>query len=602
MLKASPSFLSRRFLRRFTLAALCGSFGGLPLSATAGETVWARESVFVGEYDPESADFLWLHEANNLIGSGALYGMGYWGMNARIANVEGGMVWYEHEVFRQRQEGVPVSIAPGVTIIYTPATFDQNSSVPYEPETAPAAGQISSHATAVAAMLGGLSMNAGGDLLIWGTGIAPLAELQSGGIAVSYNPEDPGSFSINKASFLKPYVDYFTGGASGTLKMDVINSSWGYADATGREEIYAGLIDGLARENPDVAFVGAAGNSGWDAVPGSPAAGFNAISVGALTHTNVQTDAFLLPAEFTSGSPLDFYNPQTGETISGVRAGVHVAAPGTNMVLAAYDETQPEATNLYYVNAGGTSFAAPMVSGGIALLKEMVKDQLPGNTDALDTRVVRSILMAGADRTAGWDNGQIESGDGVIRTSQSLDFRVGAGLVDLEESAAIYLNPQEASQTNLTYQGWDLNTVAEGQFVDYSLAFSEDPIELTLSLNWFVATEFVEATEEYRDLWFANLNLSLWLLGETPTLIAESVSLYNNSEFLRITLEGNAQYGIRVSHLGLIFDTTGAPDQEETYALAWSAEVIPEPSAWIFVSVSLLFVYKARGRADNLSA
>ncbi len=581
-----------RFLRRSALLVLGGSLGcfswGGALLAAGGDTLTAHESVFVGEYDPDISSFLWLHEANNLIGTSALYGMGYWGLNSRIANVEAGIAWNEHEVFRQRQEGVPISIGPGITIIYTPNTFNQNSSIPYEPESAPAAGQISGHATAVAAMLGGLSIDEEGNLLILGTGIAPLAELQSGAIAISYDSENPGNFEINKTSFLKPYVDYFTGGESGTLKMDVINSSWGYTDATGRDMIYAGLIDGLARENATVAFVAAAGNSGPDTAPGSPAGGFNAISVGAVTHDGTHTDRYLTPAEFTPDRPLDFYNPETDETIPGVRAGVHLVAPGTDMVLATYDETDPESTDLYYINAAGTSFAAPMVSGGVALLKEMVKHQLPGNTDALDTRVVRSVLLAGARETIGWDNAQSDTGDGVIRTTQALDYRTGAGLVDLEQSAVIYLNPQEADQTNLTYHGWDLQTIAEGEFVDYSLAFSEEPMELTLSLNWFINTEFLEATEEYNDLWFSNLDLSLWQLGETPTLLAESVSLYNNSEFLRITLDGNAQYVIRISHLGTIFNTTLLTDTSETYALAWSAQVIPEPSTWLLlVSVTL---------------
>jgi hypothetical protein len=406
-----------------------------------------------------------------------------------------------------------------------------------------------------------------------------------------------GAFEVTNQSFVTAYLKYFS-----TDRVDVVNSSWGYADASGRTEVYAGIIDGLAHDNPTVAFVASAGNSGADVAPGGPASGFNGISVGALDY-NVDHD-YDHPADFSSGAPLDFYNPVTGETVSGVRAGVDVAAPGTGMVLAAYDPANPEETGLYYINAAGTSFAAPMVSGGIALLKDMAKALMPGSASAMDTRVIKAVIMAGATRTAGWNNGQHQVG-AVTVTTQSLDYQVGAGLVNLDRSSAIYLNPVLSGERGdlAISGGWDMAVVDYGsdQAVSYTFVFSDSAVELTISLSWFSNTVYDDAVEAgYRDLWLSNLDLGLYRIeGDDWTLIAESASIYNNTEFLRLDL-GSGEYGFKVVNNGTIFDVTssGEAGQTEVYAVAWSAVAIPEPAVWVCLlpGVVLMAVLSRRRR------
>lgn len=586
-----PSFLQKG-LTSLVAATL---LAGFPLFSQAE---LAQNHSFVGEYDPDQSTFLWLREANDLVGTSTLYGLGYWGMNSKIANVEGGLAWSGHDVFRTREEGVQISLGPGISWTYTPNTLDQNSSVSYDPDTAPGAGQIDGHATAVAGLLAGLGMDEEGNLLILGTGMAPLAEIQSGAIAVSWSGS--GNFSITKESFLTPYLQFFTGGSQGAAgKMDVINSSWGYTDSSARLDEFSGILDGLARENSTVTFVASAGNDGPSAAPAAPAAGFNGISVGALEVS--ASGAPSRVADFSSSAPLDFYNPVTEEFILNARAGVHIAAPGTGFVLPAYDETNTSATDLYYINADGTSFAAPMVSGGVALLKDLAKTEMAANTTALDSRVIRSVLMAGASRTAGWDNGQEQVSATLIRTTQALDYAVGAGLMNLTKTVDIYRNAYSGDQREgLGAVGWTFDSVAD-QDISYSFLDSETDIELTISLNWFAATDFDEATESYTDLWFSDLNLSIWLIeGDIfTTMVAESASTYGNSEFLRITLSGNARYGFLITNEGTVFDTTGNSSnfQTEDYAVAWSILSVPEPgTASLFIlSLTALFFRRRRG-------
>jgi len=575
-----PSSPPARCLRAFLALWLLWLF-----PCQASHLLPVRNQTFYGDYNIAEEDFDWFDYLNPEVNAPILYQLGYYGQGSRVAIVEGGLVWDLHDVFEQRREGIPIPLGPGMALEIKPPTFDQNSHIPSDPETAPEIGQYDNHATMVASILGGAGLTPDGELSALYTGIAPGAEMQSGSIATTWerdeNDELTGGFDISKESFLKPYVDYFTGGDSGTLKMDVINSSWGGSDPDGRSRFYTAIMDALAAENPDVASVVAAGNSGEEAPPAGPASGYNVISVGALTPNDTAGHSYDRPWPGTVGAPLDFYNPETGETIPGVRAGVHIAAPGSHHIVAGYLPDDPAATDTLYANVAGTSLAAPIVSGGIALLKEVARVNLSEEKaqEAMDTRVVRSVLMAGATATVGWDNGQRLGEDGVIRTTQALDYQVGAGKLDLYRSAITYVNPVGEETENLALFGWDLGTVNLEQTVQYALLESDRPFELTISLNWFAQALFDEATQTAEDLWLANLNLSLWQLGtEGDTLIAESVSPYGTSEFLRLWLLPDTQYGIRITYAELTYDLTGtASTQPETYGVAWTTHAVPEP-------------------------
>jgi hypothetical protein len=61
--------------------------------------------------------------------------------------------------------------------------------------------------------------------------------------------------------------------------------------------------------------------------------------------------------------------------------------------------------------------------------------------------------------------------------------------------------------------------------------------------------------------------------------VASSQSLYNTSEFLRLSLASGGSYGLRVSFSGIVYDISGTL-QHETYGLAWSLTAVPESAAW----------------------
>jgi hypothetical protein len=401
----------------------------------------------------------------------------------------------------------------------------------------------------------------------------------------------------------------------------VINSSWGYDDPAGTED-FTKILDGLANANPTVTLVKSAGNGGALEAPGGPGSGYNGITVGALGGS-ADENPYLRPASYTSSKPGDFYNPMTGVTVTSVRATVNIAAPGDDFALAFYggktgslagilDVANP-ATDLFLVNESGTSFSSPVVAGAVSLLKDVAYGGLYfDGPDARDTRVIKSVLMAGASPTVGWNNGQHTVG-GVLTTAQALDYAVGAGRLNLDAAALIYVGGTTDLPGDLGGRidpvGWDLGTVARGSANDYffDLSFSGG-LELDVSLNWFVNVIFDSLTETAQAESFANLDLQVWIVsgGLFTTLVAESATLYDNTEFLRFLLPRNATYGLRVTFNGVAYEQ-GAPLTSETYGLAWKVGAVqttpvPEPAEWgAFVGVALIVIAVRRRRGKFVS-
>ncbi len=585
--------------RRPLLACFLATFSVLVAESSAlhGDTIQARPDILAGHYDPETQTFDSLTFANQVVGADFLYNYGYFGSGQIVANVEGGLVWDGHEVFDRSGLGLGPTVS--LTSYITP-----------NPTTAPEAGSLDFHATMVGHVLAGTGYS-NGSLTYLGAGMAPLANIWSGAIATTFSSTEIGSFEISTESFVTPYKTFFNG--VGNVKPAAINSSWGEDDPAG-VSFETATIDGLARQNPTVAFVASAGNAGpGTGTVGGPGSGYNGITVGSL---GGRTDAqpYLRPSDFTSSGPIDFYNPQTEETLHGVRAGVTISAPGEDLVLAAYlgatgslksrpDITQtPSPTDQYFLNQAGTSFAAPIVSGGITLLKDVAQGNLTNLTTAEDSRVVKAVLMAGATRTTGWNNGQTLQ-SGVVRTTQALDYTTGAGRLNLEDSSLIYVTGTHdvtgLGGGSIESLGWDFGSLALGGTNTYTFdqSFLAN-VELTLSLSWFVDRGFDNETNTTSDSMFADLNLHLYLLnGGTPELVAESMSLYNNDEFLRFDLTQAGLYQITVTYDGVLYNLTGSSPLDESYGLAWQTQVVPEPSVNFLLAASglmLVLIYRRR--------
>lgn len=532
---------------------------------------------------------------NSDTGTDLLWSLGYYGRDIIIANVEGGHVWSGHQVFDRSA----IAAALGIALPASPARLINAPAS----ETAPELGELDYRATMVGHVLVGASTiddGAGGlALTSLGAGAAPLATLWSGAIATTFDKteENAGSFEITPESFRFPYLEFFTGGVSG-VRADVLNGSWGGADPAARAD-ETRFITAMTAQNPAVAAVFSAGNSGpAPGTVGLPAASPNVISVGSVGGPD-RLDL----SEFSSSGPVPFYHPGTDTLVPAARAAVHVVAPGENLILAAYlqptggleplltPETTTTAADYYFLSASGTSFSAPLVAGGIALVKDYIKhgpDGLP-QTEALDTRVLRSVIMASATPTHGWDNAQNPIGPGgSLLTTQALDHRAGAGRFDASSAAALYVAgtrdvPGLAGGSGLAPEGWDHGAISLGQVNDYTLDLDAllAPARLDVALNWFVDDHYDAATESLSYGSFANLDLEVWALGaggDFDLLLAASRTAYDTTEFLRFEIAPGHNLGLRVRFDGVVYDFDGLSGGAVTYGLAWSLSPIPEPA------------------------
>jgi len=150
----------------------------------------------------------------------------------------------------------------------------------------------------------------------------------------------------------------------------VVNNSWGYQEYPGECPIsLTDIIDIF--ENAGVAMVFAAGNSGPQ--PGtsiSPANNSHAFAVGGTT---------------SAGSVM--ISSSRGPSPCDGRVFPDIAAPGQFVnVLDAFGPT----------TATGTSFAAPHVSGAMALLASALPNSLKNDEEVLDVPLLKQALTATA--------------------------------------------------------------------------------------------------------------------------------------------------------------------------------------------------------------
>jgi autotransporter-associated beta strand protein len=499
------------------------------------------------------------------LGAGRYYSNGITGQNTVAANAEAGHVWNGHE-----------SLVHVTNYFQSPGTWSN--------------GLVSAlydrHATQVGMIIGGRQTTNGGS--IRQQGIAYGTDLLSVALASAWSGSaNTGVFNITGATWVDGFTNAFA-------RADVVNSSIGFTDPAGTNALTV-FTDAMDAAHRTTTYVTAAGNSGPGVnTVGAPGAGYNTITVGSLGNAN----AYDTIASSSSRSPQSFLTYSNGSpvVIAGVRAAIDIVAPGVGITAAYFggqsggnNPTLPGSTpwatkSNSYTDVSGTSYASPAVAGGVTLMASAAKT-LPGlldNAEALQNVVLKSVLLTGADKITGWSNGQGTS-NGVITTTQSLDWTLGAGRMNLDRTFDIQINGQTGvAGTNTGYQGkvdakgWDFGAAQLGLTNDYALnGRLLGGSTFTTTLSWLRERSYNAGAGTVSDLAQADLNLSLWQLGVNnvfESVVAQSVSLYNVVEHLSFTLPATGYYGLRVGYGSNTFDLTGnwgTGGNLQSYGVAW---------------------------------
>ncbi len=207
---------------------------------------------------------------------------------------------------------------------------------------------------------------------------------------------------------------------------DVVNNSW-YLDGT------TDLCDGefsadiAALEAAGIAAVFAAGNTGPDpATSVSPSNDPRVVAVGAV-------DAYGNVAEFSGRGP--------STCDGGIYPGI--SAPGVDLRTAdlSFGGLFPDS----YITVSGTSFAAPHVAGGIALLMGAFTEASPSQINSAMEAGARDLAAAGPDNDTGL--GHLD----LVDAYAWLESNIGSPLPgELQFSAADYAVDESAGGLTVT--------------------------------------------------------------------------------------------------------------------------------------------------------
>ena len=247
-----------------------------------------------------------------------------------------------------------------------------------------------SHGTAVASIAAGgrFSHRAATQGVAWGADIAMFAIPLGSGDGV-YRPipiEALGRFDAEDAALYEQVLSW----RDGARKVDILNLSFGYQgliDSYTEQELrdnYASTIAAFAQADADekTVLVWSAGNSHGDEC--DPATtdncrygALNAVSPSVLSGLPARIEelrghtiavAALSPAD---GGIASFSNR------CGIAAEYCIAAPGEDVRFAYFGPHPVDGPGYRgFADGRGTSFAAPMVAGGLALMKQIFRDQL----------------------------------------------------------------------------------------------------------------------------------------------------------------------------------------------------------------------------------
>lgn len=294
------------------------------------------------------------------------------------------------------------------------------------------------------------------------SGVAPgasLVDLRIGtifGYAPGELAQDIYEATLQGIDWAIQFKDHAWG--QGPQGIDVLSLSWGndVGGSSDGSDVYSRAIDQLVQAG--IIAVIAAGNAGPDndGFDGLGSSSY-AITIAATDDHNTidRTDDTIASyssrgprADNNDGNPFDELKPQ-------------VAAPGTNIISAEYDQFGDGSGNGYGPRGSGTSYATPMVSGTVALMLE-ANPGLRGQWKLVETILENTAERRGEpsmpDVDPVWNR---DFGYGIIDAYQAVRVSKDiVGMIDtVDTTIAAVITNMSGAEGNVT-DGFTLGGVA----------------------------------------------------------------------------------------------------------------------------------------------